>query len=107
MTKPEFGGQLETLLLAAIAESNAHGYQIIEWLRDRSGGLFDCREGTVYPALHRLERDGLLDSIWTEHAGRRRRVYRLNGLGETALREATARWRTLERGVDAVLEGVR
>jgi DNA-binding PadR family transcriptional regulator len=57
-------GHLDGLLLAVVAEEPAHGYAIVERLRDRSGGAFDLPEGTVYPALHRLEQAGLLKSSW-------------------------------------------
>ena len=55
-------GHLDLLLLAVLAEAPAHGYLVIDRLRQASGGTFDLPEGTVYPALHRLERAGLLDS---------------------------------------------
>ena len=67
-------GQLDLLLLSAVSSGPAHGYRMIERLRERSEGAFDLREGTVYPALHRLERDGLLESRWADDAPRRRRV---------------------------------
>ena len=54
-------------------------------VRERSGGTFDLPEGTIYPALHRLERAGLLASDWAEANGRRRRVYALTGKGAAAL----------------------
>ena len=99
--------QVDALLLAAVRDEPAHGYEIIERLRRLSGGLFDLPEGTVYPTLHRLEREGLLPSHWTEYAGRRRRVYRLNGEGVAALAAARQRWRAYARGVNTVLEGQR
>src|SRR5438270_2500489 len=64
-------GHLDGLLLSVVAEGQAHGYVLIERLRERSTGEFDLPEGTVYPALHRLEASGLLRSTWVE-AGRRR-----------------------------------
>src|SRR5262249_15802079 len=63
-------GQLESLLLGVMADGPAHGYRVIELLRERSGGAFDLPEGTVYPALHRLERAGLLASPWDTPSGR-------------------------------------
>jgi PadR family transcriptional regulator, regulatory protein PadR len=68
-------GHLDLLLLAAVRARPAHGYAIIENLRLRSGGNLNLPEGTVYPALHRLERAGLLKSRWSEASGRRRRTY--------------------------------
>lgn len=96
-------GHLDGLLLAVIAEDPAHGYAIIERLRARSGGEFHLAEGTVYPALHRLERSGLLASVWTEAKGRRRRVYELTGRGRNALSRSRDDWSSFSSAVTAVL----
>jgi DNA-binding PadR family transcriptional regulator len=69
----------------------------------RSGDVFRLPEGTVYPVLHRLEREGLVRSRWTEASGRRRRVYRLTRRGEEALAARRREWRALARAVEAVL----
>ncbi len=74
-------GHLDLLLLAVLEKGPAHGYAVIESLRSHSGGTFDLPEGTVYPALHRLEKDGLLSSHWSQDSGRRRRVYQLTPKG--------------------------
>ena len=76
-------GHLDLLLLGVVRDSPAHGYAIIEELRRSSGGALDLPEGTVYPALHRLEKAGLLASRWSEE-GRRRRVYELTRRGKGA-----------------------
>ena len=81
-------GNLDLLLLSVLSTSPAHGYAVIAALRHGSGGTFDLPEGTVYPALHRLERDGLLDAVWqrgSEGAGRRRKVYAITAAGAAAL----------------------
>lgn len=96
-------GHLDMLLLAVLHPGPAHGYAIIEALRQHSGGTFDLPEGTVYPALHRLERDGLLASAWSDETGRRRRVYELTGKGRTAFQERQKSWSRFERAIDAVL----
>ena len=98
-------GHVDDLVLAILRDRAAHGYEIIERLRERSEDAFDLPEGTIYPALHRLERDGLLDSEWQQHGGRRRRVYRLSAGGAEVLRERSAAWRAFARGVDRVLGG--
>jgi PadR family transcriptional regulator PadR len=69
-------GHLDMIVLAALAAAgSAHGYAIIEEIKRRSGGAFDLPEGTIYPALHRLEQAGLLSSRWTTaDSGRRRRA---------------------------------
>jgi PadR family transcriptional regulator len=96
-------GHLDALLLAVIADGPLHGYAVVERLRERSGGHFELPEGTVYPALHRLEADGLLGSSWSSVSGRRRREYALTRRGRRALGERTADWRTFAGAVDRVL----
>ena len=96
-------GHLETLLLAALDEAPSHGYAVIESLRERSYGQFDLPEGTVYPALHRLERDGLLESDWDAGSGRKRRVYRLTQDGKRALAAQKSEFRSFVGGMAAVL----
>jgi PadR family transcriptional regulator len=103
MAGEEIRGHLDALLLAVIADGPVHGYAIVERLRERSDGRFDLPEGTVYPALHRLESDGLLSSSWTTAAGRRRRQYELTNRGRAALGRRSAEWRRFAAAVDHVL----
>ena len=96
-------GHLDGLILATLKGGPAHGYAIAQALRSRIDGTFDLAEGTLYPALHRLERAGLLASEWTTESGRRRRIYRLTRKGESGLEERRAEWRLLSAAVEAVL----
>ena len=98
-------GHLDLLLLATLRSGPAHGYAIIEELKHSSSGAFDLPEGTVYPALHRLERQGLIKSEWSTATGRRRRVYRLARKGERALGEKAEAWGRFSRGMAGALEG--
>jgi PadR family transcriptional regulator PadR len=98
-------GHLDLLLLAAVQTRPAHGYAIALALRARSDDALDLPEGTLYPALHRLERAGLLASKWAEANGRRRRIYQLTRKGERALARQHAEWRNFVRTVDAIVEG--
>ena len=100
-------GQLDLLLLAVLARGPAHGYALIEALRDRSEGSFDVPEGTVYPALHRLEQAGAVASRWSEAGGRRRRVYRLTRRGRRVLQDERRGWRDFVRAVELVAGGAR
>jgi PadR family transcriptional regulator len=96
-------GHLDLLLLATLRRTGpAHGYALITALRTASDGVFDLPEGTVYPALHRLERDGLVASQWAAEAPRRRRVYALTAAGEAALADKRQQWRGFVRAVELV-----
>ncbi len=104
MAREELKGHLDLLLLATLRSCELHGYALIEELKHGSGGAFDLPEGTIYPALHRLERGGLLSSRWSAESGRRRRVYKLTRKGAAALDERKQAWRQFSRGVELVVE---
>jgi PadR family transcriptional regulator, regulatory protein PadR len=104
MRREELKGHLDLLLLAALRGQRLHGYALIEALRAQSGGTFELPEGTVYPALHRLERAGLLSSRWSTESGRRRRVYQLTRKGEEALDDRRRAWHEFSTGVDLVVD---
>jgi PadR family transcriptional regulator, regulatory protein PadR len=97
-------GHIDTMVLAALRGVPAHGYALVGRLAEQSDGAFTLGEGTVYPALHRLEADGLIASSWTRHAGRRRRVYRLTAAGESSLADRRGEWRVFTGGMNALLD---
>jgi PadR family transcriptional regulator PadR len=97
-------GHLDALLLAALADGPRHGYAVKEALREGSGGRFDLPTGTVYPALHRLERAGLISGSWSVVDGRRRRTYRLTAAGERRLHADRGNWREFAAAVTTLLE---
>ncbi len=98
-------GHLDLLLLGSLHQIGAaHGYALMIALQERSDGMFDLPEGTVYPALHRLERDGLVTSDWDTAAPRRRRVYRLTPAGMAALTAKRHQWTSFARGMQALLD---
>jgi DNA-binding PadR family transcriptional regulator len=96
-------GHLDGMLLAIAADGPVHGYAAAQALRERSGGVFDLPEGTIYPALHRLERAGLLQSGWSTASGRRRRVYQLTARGKRAVGRARGDWQRFSAAVQAVM----
>ena len=96
-------GHLDALLLAVLQGGPLHGYAVIEELGRRSDGALTLPEGTVYPALHRLEAAGLLSSRWSTAEGRRRRVYALTRRGERELGVRRAQWRDFVGAVEAVM----
>ena len=95
-------GHLDTLILAVVGEEPLHGYAIIERLKQRSAGTLELPEGTVYPALHRLEQAGYLSSSWSG-TGRRRRVYSLTRRGRHQLGSRRTEWRAFSAAMEAVL----
>jgi PadR family transcriptional regulator, regulatory protein PadR len=103
MRRERLKGHLDLLLLSVLAAGPAHGYAVIAALRDRSEGTFDLPEGTIYPALHRLEDARLLGSAWADADGRQRRVYALTDKGVAALAAEQNEWRRFASGVQAVV----
>jgi PadR family transcriptional regulator, regulatory protein PadR len=97
-------GHLDGMLLAVLEDGPRHGYAVIEVLRSGSGGRFDLPTGTIYPALHRLERAGLVQTSWAEAGGRRRRMYELTPAGRRALDTERGSWREFSAAVTALLE---
>jgi PadR family transcriptional regulator PadR len=97
-------GHLDALLLATLEPGPRHGYAIMETLRTSSGGRINLPTGTLYPALHRLERAGLIASTWSVVDGRRRRTYKLTPNGRRTLRAERTAWQEFTSAVSALLE---
>ena len=96
-------GHLDLLLLAVLEDGALHGYAVIEELRRRTNDALDLPEGTIYPALHRLEKARLLQSSWEDSSGRRRRVYALTDGGNRAVKEKRRDWQAFAAAVQGVL----
>ncbi len=105
MRAEELKGHLDALLLAALEDGPRHGYAVIEALRQATGGQLDMATGTIYPALRRLERAGLITGSWSVVAGRRRREYRLTAAGLNALLGKRSEWRDFAAMISGALEG--
>ena len=97
-------GHLDGILLAVLEPGPLHGYAVMEALRARSAGQVDLPTGTVYPALHRLERAGLVTANWSQGGGRRRRVYELTPAGRRALDTERTTWRDFSAAATALLQ---
>jgi PadR family transcriptional regulator, regulatory protein PadR len=99
-------GMTPMLVLAVIGDGELYGYEIAQTIRDQSGGAFMPSEGSLYPTLHRLELDGVLDATWRDgEKGPRRRYYRLTKKGQGLLAESRAEWSVLVRAVSGVTSG--
>lgn len=103
--EPMLSGQIDLMVMAVVGRKPSHGYDIIKALKVRSGGRLELAEGTIYPALYRLEQAGYLQSDAKTVAGRSRRTYRLTASGRAALRERQRAWRDLVDSVDAIVQG--
>ena len=100
-------GSVQLCLLALLVHEQKYGFQIVRELRETSNGFFDLKEGTLYPALRRLEERGFVESRWVpQEAGIPRKYYRITDRGRIALREAATVWRTMAQGTNRVLEGI-
>jgi len=97
-------GSTDSLLLYLISQQPMYGYQIIKELETRSQGYFKFKEGTLYPALHRLERAGLILGKWQVlPGGRQRRYYHITGKGRSILIEKRDQWRDFLAAMNLVL----
>lgn len=104
LSKKSLDGNVETLLLATLADQPSYGYQIVADLNQRAPDLLRMGEGTVYPVLHRLEERGLITATWrTGQTGRPRKYYKLTPRGRRALEENRRQWHGLTRVMQAVL----
>lgn len=103
MSSEQLKGHLDSLILAVLHDGPAHGYAVIDELRTRSQGRFELPEGTIYPALHRLESAGAVTSQREVVNGRERRVYRIAPSGRTSLRAQRTTWRNFSNAVSLVL----
>jgi PadR family transcriptional regulator PadR len=98
-----FKGTLPTLILEALAHEPSHGYRIAQRIKERSRGVLDFKEGTLYPALHKLENEGLVESHEGMEKGRPRRYYRITKSGRAVLSQDRTEWRKLSRAVTTIL----
>jgi len=98
-------GNTETLLLSLLSIQPMYGYQIIKELKRRSNGYFTFREGTLYPALHRLEAAKLVRGSWEQlPSGKERRYYHLTEKGLCLLEEKVAEWRGFYSAVNMIMQ---
>lgn len=101
-----FKGTLPTLILKALEQEPAHGYRIAQQIKERSEGVLDFKEGTLYPALHKLENEGSVESYDDVERGRPRRYYRITKSGRKVLAKNREEWQQLSRVVTSLLAEV-
>lgn len=97
-------GSIELVLLAVLERESMYGYQIVKEVRASSQDVLQLKEGSLYPALHRLENAGLVTSTWqTRDDGSPRRYYQLTHLGREAVRARRQEWQTFTSAIEGVL----
>ena len=100
-------GCTETLVLSLLANESMYGYQLVREIDQRSNGYFRLKEGTLYPALHRLEREGLLDGRWEESPSRQsRRYYHITPAGLDRLESMLQEWGLFSRSVNLIAQPI-
>lgn len=97
-------GALDALILKVLSRGPSHGYAVARFIEEATGDALLVEEGSLYPALYRLERRGWVEAEWgTSELGRRAKLYRLTPAGRTRLDEEVATWRQFSTGVSKVL----
>ena len=99
-----FKGGLPALILQNLSRGPAHGYRIAQEIKQKSAGVLDFKEGTLYPALHGLEGKGLIESYTQEENGRVRCYYRLTRKGRAALARQKEEWTRFAGAVSLILQ---
>lgn len=103
---PLMQGTVDLLVLRTLASGSMHGYGIATLVHQRTAGDLTIEDAALYQALHRLDRQGLVDAEWRPSDNNRRaRYYTLTPAGRKRLREQTSNWRRYARAIEAVLEG--
>lgn len=100
-------GHVETLVLSVLEKGPGHGYDLLQRIEERAAGALELREGSVYPALYRMEEAGLISGEWeakNDRRGPRRRVYRLTRTGKKKLGEARTSWKQFVEIIGRIVE---
>jgi len=101
-------GSIQLCLLSLLSQGSKYGLQIITELREMTGGFFDLKEGTLYPALRRLEEKGYLKSEWVEReSGIPRRYYQITEKGRAVLSGSIEVWKDMVKGTETVLRSAK
>ena len=98
-------GCADLVLLTLLTQRPMYGYEILTTLEDRGNGGFQFKQGTLYPLLYRLEREGWIQAEWKEPAGaKRRKTYRITRDGKRAQKTKASEWHRLQQAVEALLQ---
>jgi transcriptional regulator len=96
-------GAVDMLILEVTSHEPTYGYAITQEVLSRSAGRFELKEGSLYPALHRLERQKLIKATWSEVEGRKRKYYQITAAGAKILAAKRKEWQEFSQGINGVL----
>src|ERR1700757_1733827 len=103
-TKDRLHGTLDALVLKTLTFGPRHGYAIVRWIREQTNDALSVEEGSLYPALYRMERDGWIEADWgTSELGRKAKFYRLTPRGRRQLSLETEEWGRFAAAISRVL----
>src|SRR5919205_3756439 len=104
ISKDRLHGTLDALVLKTLSWGPRHGYAVARWLEETTKDAIQIEEGSLYPALYRLEKRGLIDAEWgMSEIGRKAKIYKLTAAGRRELRTETAEWTDFVRAISLVL----
>jgi transcriptional regulator len=104
LPKERLHGTLDALVLKTLSSGPRHGYAIARWIEEATGDVIQVEEGSLYPALYRMEKRGWIEADWgTSDTGRKAKLYRLTSTGRKQLRLETAEWTQFASAVSRVL----
>ena len=103
ISKELIKGSTSILVMSVLKKNDLYGYKIIKEIELRSESVFELKEGTLYPILHALEKEGFLESYWDDSEGRKRKYYHLTRKGVKQLEEKQSEWKVFSTSVDKVL----
>ncbi len=99
-------GSTSILILTLLEKEDMYGYSITQELKKRSDNTFDLKEGTLYPTLHALEKDGAVESYWFDtEEGRRRKYYKITDEGRELLRHKEKEWNRFMQAMNSIIGG--
>lgn len=102
-------GVLDMLVLRLLSEEEKYGYQLISELQEKSHGVFELKEGTLYPVLYRLEEEGQIEGQWSQPEGKQvpRKYYKITEKGRRDMETIIGVWEQISDGIRCIMEGVR
>jgi PadR family transcriptional regulator PadR len=104
LSKDRLHGTLDALVLKTLSAGPRHGYAIAKWLEETTSDAIQVEEGSLYPALYRMEKRGWIEAAWGKsEIGRKAKIYRLTSVGRKQLRLETAEWTHFASAVSRVL----